>query len=103
MFEQRNMNPSANIDPKTPALLFVCSDGIWDNWKFQDVVRYMETHEPTVLNSGKERGAAAGDSTATTETGFSYRSAANPDSMDGIYQSTDDITLGMYTFMFISL
>ena len=35
MFAQRSTN--GNIDPASPALLLVCSDGVWDNWKFQDV------------------------------------------------------------------
>ena len=28
---------SSFSDPTSPALLLVCSDGVWDNWKFQDV------------------------------------------------------------------
>jgi serine/threonine protein phosphatase PrpC len=35
-------NRDSSIDPTSPALLLVCSDGVWDNWKFQDVVQYFK-------------------------------------------------------------
>ena len=33
----------------TPALLMVCSDGIWDNWKFSDIVSHFAETEQAYM------------------------------------------------------
>lgn len=45
--------------PGTPGLLMVCSDGIWDNWKFPDVVTHFANNEKMCLapNTNAARGS----------------------------------------------
>merc|ERR1712166_1543812 len=99
MFAERAAK--GEVDPNSPALLLVCSDGVWDNWKFQDVVRYFSEKESTVLDSGRlNKGNGNGNSNGNggngeVDVGFQYRSAdvSGNGGMppDGIMQSTDDV------------
>jgi len=102
MFAERNAK--GEVDPNSPALLLVCSDGVWDNWKFQDVVRYFATKENTVLESGRCPASKNDQNGSGSQSsgGFQYRSADVSSSQgamhpDGIMQSTDDVTLGLAT------
>ena len=103
-------NRGSSIDPNSPALLLVCSDGIWDNWKFQDVVKHFADTESTVLKQGLSNTSTTSTTsttsfsntanTSTTSTaGFAYRSTNTQEGMhpDSISQSTDDVTLGLAT------
>ena len=69
--------------PGTPALLMVCSDGIWDNWKFSDIVSHFAETEQAYMTP------------CTTATGVSGAGADGKVDLDGIVQGADADTVNL--------
>ena len=77
--------------PGTPALLMVCSDGIWDNWKFPDIVSHFATSEQEYMRP------------QTTATGVSGAGAGGTFDVDGTTQGADPDTVNLITrFMVVN-
>ena len=71
--------------PGTPALLMVCSDGIWDNWKFPDIVSHFARTEQAYL------------APRTEVSGVSGAGADGAVDLDGIVQGADAATVDLIT------
>jgi serine/threonine protein phosphatase PrpC len=75
---------SAPLPPAAPFVLLVASDGVWDNWTFEDAARF--TMEPARVRDARQRATAA-DLVADTMRENKRRAAAN------FGESADNMTL----------